>query len=212
MPSPRRLRRKKIPRTSHPSPRGQHRSPLWWMPITAIAIVIITALAIKQEPSQHDLTHSPHSVQARHSPPLGHPSLTISGRATVVDGDTLIVAGTRIRLFGIDAPESNQHCQLGSRPWACGAASTAQLRNLIGDSAIRCAPTSNDRYGRTLARCHVHETDIQAWMVANGWAVAYSRYSHDYEPEQKYAQHLRLGIWQGRMILPEDWRYSTQRR
>lgn len=182
------------------------------MPLAAIVIVIAAGIIFKQQPSQQNRRHPSVPADAHRSPPSRNSDFTISGLATVVDGDTIIVARVQVRLFGIDAPENDQPCRLRSQTWACGSTSATQLRNLIGDSTVRCAPTGKDRYDRTLARCHVGETDIQSWMVANGWAVAYSRYSRNYEPEQQRAQEHRLGIWQGDMVLPEEWRRATQRR
>src|SRR5690606_21447043 len=90
----------------------------------------------------------------------GTPEHHHHGAGRVLDGDTIVVSGKRIRLEGIDAPEGRQPCFVNSRAWACGTASTAELRRLIGSSPVGCVPTGRDRYGRTLARCHVRETDI----------------------------------------------------
>lgn len=183
------------------------------MPLTAVAIVIVAGIIFyKQEPSQRHHTRPSAQIEVRRAPAPGHPGVEISGEASVLDGDTIDISGMRIRMFGIDAPENDQPCSIGNRTWACGTMSTASLRDLIGDSPVRCAPTGKDRYGRTLARCHVREIDIQSWMVAHGWAVAYSRYSRDYEAEQQQAQSHRLGIWQGDVDLPEEWRRLRQRR
>lgn len=181
------------------------------MPVAAIAIVIAAAAIYKQEPRQTATRTAPTHAEARGGLPPGHPSITIHGTARVLDGDTIVVSGERIRLEGIDAPEGQQPCYTNNRAWACGTASTDELRRFIGSSPVGCAPTGTDRYGRTLARCHVHGTDIQSWMVINGWAVAYSRYSTDYEPEQEYARARRLGIWRGQVEMPEDWRRSGRR-
>lgn len=209
MPIPRRPRRKAPARISrtNAAPRGL---PLWWMPVVAIAIVVAAAVIYKQDPRQRESAPST-LAEARRGPPPGHPSITIHGVARVLDGDTIVVSGKRIRLEGIDAPEGKQPCYVNNRAWACGTASTDELRRFIGGSPVGCASSGTDRYGRTLARCHVHGTDIQSWMVINGWAVAYSRYSTDYEPEQEYARARRLGIWRGQVEMPEDWRRSQRR-
>lgn len=211
MPSPRRLRRKTTA-TAKPVTTTRGYPPLWWMPVTAVAIVIIVAVALKQESGQLDQSRSSPQAQARGAPDHNPSEFTISGIASVTDGDSITVAGSRVRLFGIDAPEGNQACRLNNQPWACGAVSSAQLRKLIGDATVRCRPIERDRYGRIVARCYVRDTDIQSWMVVHGWAVAYSRYSGRYEPEQRHAQERRLGIWQGDFDLPEDWRRTSGRR
>ena len=179
------------------------------MPVAAIAIVVAAAVIYKQDPRQRESAPTA-LAEARRGPPPRHPSITIHGAARVLDGDTIVVSGKRIRLEGIDAPEGQQLCYANNRAWACGTASTDALRRFIGSSPVGCASTGTDRYGRTLARCHVQGTDIQSWMVINGWAVAYSRYSTDYEPEQEYARARHLGIWRGQVETPEDWRRSRR--
>src|SRR5688572_14414566 len=83
------------------------------------------------------------------SPPLA--AATVTGTAAVIDGDTLDVAGRRIRLFGIDAPEASQACDRNGERWACGEASAERLGALIGGAAIQCSGNEVDQYGRLLA-------------------------------------------------------------
>ena len=93
---------------------------------------------------------------------------------TVIDGDTIRDGGKRIRLHGIDAPESAQTCKdEAGRTWSCGAAATDALRTFIGGSKIECRQIGTDRYGRIVAICYKDGIDINAWLVRNGWAVAY---------------------------------------
>ena len=105
---------------------------------------------------------------------MASPALAdITGPARVIDGDTIDVAGERIRFHGIDAPESGQTCIAGGVTWPCGQRATAALVEFIGDSPVRCEGQGTDRYGRTIAACTVRGEDIEAWMVLNGWALAY---------------------------------------
>ena len=104
----------------------------------------------------------------------------ISGVAFVIDGDTLKIAPERIRLHGIDAPESAQSCRAGGKTWACGEAATRALRERIAGRPVECAERDRDRYGRIVAVCRVDGADVNAWMVEQGWAVAYRKYSTDY--------------------------------
>lgn len=129
-----------------------------------------------------------------------------SGTVRVVDGDTIDIAGSRIRLHGIDAPESSQGCMKGSWRWNCGQEATAALRGLIARRPVSCATRGRDRYGRDIAVCTVSGADINAWMVRNGWALAYRRYSLDYVLHERWARDGRLGIWQGKFVKPWDWR------
>ncbi len=103
----------------------------------------------------------------------------VAGVASVIDGDSLEVAGERIRLHGIDAPESRQHCRLDGKPWQCGKDAANALADKIGRRPVRCEDLGRDRYKRIIARCTVAGEDMGAWMVSQGWALAYRRYSHD---------------------------------
>ena len=96
----------------------------------------------------------------------------ITGPARIIDGDTIDVAGQRIRFHGIDAPESGQSCVADGERWRCGEKATAALTDFIGSSPVRCEGQGTDRYGRTIAACTVRGQDIEAWLVRNGWALA----------------------------------------
>lgn len=98
----------------------------------------------------------------------------VAGVASVIDGDTLEIHGQRVRLFGIDAPESGQPCETaqGER-WRCGRDAAIALADLIGRAPIQCDPQDIDRYGRVVAVCYQGNLDIGAEMVRAGWAVAY---------------------------------------
>lgn len=134
---------------------------------------------------------------------------TVVGKATAVDGDSLRIGSTKIRLFGIDAPESRQSCyQPMNEPWACGVASTAALKHMIErDPQVTCQAKTTDRYGRTVAVCHNAEGDLAARMVAMGWAVDWPKYSGGaYRDHEAAAKAERLGIWSGSFEPPEQWR------
>lgn len=131
----------------------------------------------------------------------------ITGVASVIDGDTIEIHGTRIRLHGIDAPESRQECLLADRtPWRCGQQSAFALAERIGRAAIRCSARNRDRYSRIVAVCFKGSEDLNRWMVANGWAVAFRKYSLDYVAEEDRARRGRLGMWSGSFEMPWDWR------
>jgi endonuclease YncB( thermonuclease family) len=131
----------------------------------------------------------------------------IAGRAWVIDGDTVDIAGTRIRLEGIDAPESDQTCTDADRhPWPCGRAATRELREHIGGRQLRCQTMGTDFYRRTLAVCALPDgSDLNAWMVRQGWALAYG-YSGLYRAEEAQAQAGKRGIWAGNFTAPWEWR------
>ena len=130
----------------------------------------------------------------------------VSGRAAVIDGDTIEVAGDRIRLHGIDAPESAQDCLADGRRWQCGRQATRALRDRIAKQAVACAERDRDRYGRIVAVCRLGGRDLNAWMVSEGWALAYRRYTKKYMPEETLAKAARRGLWRGEFVAPWNWR------
>lgn len=112
----------------------------------------------------------------------------------VIDGDTLDLAGDRIRLFGIDAPERGQSCG----PLACGKAATEALADILSAGPVRCTRVNTDHYGRTVARCRAGRRDVNREMVRRGMAWAYRQYAENYVRDEKAAKKARLGIWRYR--------------
>lgn len=129
------------------------------------------------------------------------------GRASVIDGDTIEIRGERMRLHGIDAPESGQWCldRSGER-YRCGQRSAFALADKIGAANVRCELRDRDRYGRHIARCSQPGVDLNEWMVLQGEAVAYRQYTADYTAAEALARNKRIGLWQGQFDLPWDWR------
>ena len=130
----------------------------------------------------------------------------ISGVPSVTDGDTLRIGAERIRLHGIDAPESAQSCSARGKTWACGEAATGALRERIAGRPVECTERDRDRYGRIVAVCRVAGADVNAWMVEQGWAVAYRKYSTDYVSHETVAKAARRGVWRGEFVVPSRWR------
>jgi endonuclease YncB( thermonuclease family) len=134
------------------------------------------------------------------------------GRASVIDGDTIEIHGQRIRLAGIDAPESAQLCEANGRNYRCGQQASFALANFIASHTVACERTGTDRYRRVLARCTTNGTDINRWMVSQGWAIAYRRYSTEYTDSEEDARRSKLGIWAGSFTEPEQWRHRNSGR
>jgi len=136
----------------------------------------------------------------------------ISGPPKVIDGDTVEVAGERIRLHGIDAPEMRQDCT-GPQglPYSCGKKSKAHLSQIIGLHELICQATKRDRYGRLIATCTTVPIQINARLVRDGWALAYRKYSPDYQELEQQAQQEGLGLWQGSFTPPWTWRLQQRR-
>ncbi len=137
----------------------------------------------------------------------------IVGVASVINGDTIEIHGQRIRLYGIDAPASGQFCvrPTGER-WRCGQQASFALADRIGRTPVTCQPRDWDRYGRTVAICFKGTEDLNRWMVANGWAIAYRQYSIDYVVDEDAARRLQINIWSGNFDMPWDWRAQHRNR
>lgn len=139
------------------------------------------------------------------SPP---PGSEIDGIATVVDGDTIDLAGHRIRLEGIDAPETAQTCTRASgESWDCGRAASRQLGALIQGQSLQCEGVGTDKYARTLALCFLDGEDVNRAMVEAGYAWAFVKYSQRYVGAEQDARAKKIGIWQGPAQPPWEFRH-----
>ena len=130
----------------------------------------------------------------------------LSGRASVIDGDTIEIHGQRIRFFGIHAPESHQTCEADQQTYRCGQQAALALADRIGQQTVSCEKHDVDRYGRVVAVCRAGGKDLNAWMVSQGWALAYRHYSMAYVTDENEAHAAHLGVWRGPFTAPWDWR------
>jgi endonuclease YncB( thermonuclease family) len=123
----------------------------------------------------------------------------VTGTAKIREGDQITIGTTRIRLGGIDAPSLDQLClnPKGER-WTCGVAARDELIRHVGDKSWTCHVRRTDRRGLLIARCEVDGEDVQQWLVKNGWALSYTRFSHDYDADEKAAREARAGLWRVR--------------
>ncbi len=135
---------------------------------------------------------------------------TLTGIASVSDGDGLIVAGHAIRLFGIDAPEVLQYCYRKNRSkYRCGQRATVALDQLAGGRKVECRVKAIDRYKRAVCVCRVNGKDLAAEMAKAGWALAYTRYGDDYVSFERSAKRAGAGIWVGHFVEP--WKFRASR-
>ena len=131
----------------------------------------------------------------------------IYGTSFVTDGDTIKISNNKIRLHGIDAPEKNQKCNKNEKKYNCGAVATEALINKINKNIVKClTQKKKDKYNRFIGVCFVNQEDLNKWMVRNGYAVAYRRYSKNYILDEDYAKLKKLGLWSGTFLKPEKWR------
>ena len=139
----------------------------------------------------------------------------ISGFAKVVDGDTIKINSKKIRLYGIDAPEKKQKCKKiyltisfmsFTKDYMCGEVSTEKLIKKINKQKLNCNILDVDRYKRLIGECFKRNINLNSWMVSNGYAVAYRKYSKKYVSDEINAKNNKLGIWQGKFEMPWDYR------
>ncbi|MCG6204248.1 thermonuclease family protein [Rhodopseudomonas sp. HC1] len=141
----------------------------------------------------------------------GNEAIEVAGVPQIVDGDTVEISGAKIRLRGIDAPEMDQLCfdAKGDR-WSCGIAARDQLARRFGDKPWTCRVSGADEDGRSLGTCLVQSESVEEWMAGSGWALAFTRYTRNYEKPEAVAREARSGLWAGAFIPPWDWRSRTR--
>ena len=139
----------------------------------------------------------------------------ITGFAKIIDGDTIKIRNKKIRLHGIDAPEKKQTCKkpyliIGifsfTKDYLCGQFSTNKLTKKINNQIIKCKIKDVDRYNRLIGECYKRNQNLNSWLVSNGYAVAYRKYSKKYISDEMNAKNNKLGIWQGKFEMPWDFR------
>lgn len=131
---------------------------------------------------------------------------SFSGPALAIDGDTLDMSGIRVRLHGVDAPETMQTCNRGGQPWSCGRDAGALLADLVAGRTIECTPRDRDAYGRIVATCRVGASDLAAVMAREGMAIALRQYSLEYVEAEARAKAFRMALWGSQFQIPADFR------
>ena len=139
----------------------------------------------------------------------------ISGNAQIIDGDTIKINSKKIRLYGIDAPEFKQMCKKPyltiffftfTKDYPCGKISTQKLQKKINNKVITCKILDIDRYKRLIGECYKRNLNLNSWLVSNGYAVAYRKYSKKYISNEINAKNEKKGLWQGKFEMPWDFR------
>ena len=144
---------------------------------------------------------------------------SISGYAKITDGDTIKIDTFKIRLNGIDAPEKKQLCKKPYltifmftffEDYPCGLKSTEALTKKINNQKVTCKISNVDYFKRLIGECYKRKTNLNAWLVSNGHAVAYRKYSKKYVSEEMLAKQEKKGMWQGKFEMPWDYRKSKK--
>lgn len=133
--------------------------------------------------------------------------LTVTGIPTVTDGDTLVIGGVKVRLFGIDAPESSQTCTRAGKVYGCGREAAFALADLVRNKTDTCARKDTDRYGRMVGVCRVGGTEVNRALVQQGWALPYLQYGGGiYSGAAGQAKSAGKGLYAGTFQNPWDYR------
>lgn len=128
-------------------------------------------------------------------------AVAASQSVSVYDGDTLTVDGVKWRLWGVDAFERHQDCEVGP----CGLFARDHLAALVRGKVVTCEQRGRS-YDRIVGRCWA-DVDLAGAQVEAGWALDYTRYSKgEYADEEAEAQYELRGAWAGEFVRPEEWR------
>ena len=130
------------------------------------------------------------------------------------DGDSFIMRGQKVRLWGIDAPEYYQNCldALG-KEYPCGKHTRQFFEDLARGRSVLCdiMPAAK-RESRIVAKCSLGEADLGSQMVSSGHAIDYTYFSDGfYNSEERAAKSGQKGIWQGAFTEPYQWRKQNKR-
>ena len=124
----------------------------------------------------------------------------------ILDGDTIHIAKVKYRFQGIDAPENSQICKENNKNVKCGELSKQKLIEKIGDKKVNCKKVAIDRYKRVVAECYVNDESLSKYLVKNGYAFAYRRYSKKFVEDENFAKKNKLGLWSMDFQYPWDFR------
>ena len=127
----------------------------------------------------------------------------------VIDGDTIYLNGEKIRFSGIDTPEIKQTCTKNNEIIKCGILAKELLIKIIGNNKINCIREGKDQYKRTLAECFVNDLSLSSYLVKNGYAFAYRKYSKKFIVDEDFAKSNKLGMWSMKFEYPWDWRKNN---
>ena len=124
----------------------------------------------------------------------------------IIDGDTIHLNNEKIRFTGIDTPELKQTCNKNSEIIYCGIKAKQLLIDKIGKNKVTCIRERKDQYKRTLAECFVNDLSLSRFLVREGYAFAYRKYSKKFIKDEDFAKKNNIGMWSMKFEYPWDWR------
>jgi endonuclease YncB( thermonuclease family) len=124
----------------------------------------------------------------------------------IIDGDTIYLNNEKIRFTGIDTPELKQTCNKNSEIIYCGIEARQLLIDKIGKDKVICVREGKDQYKRTLAECFVNDLSLSRYLVREGYAFAYRKYSKKFINDEDFAKKNNMGMWSMSFEYPWDWR------
>ena len=136
-------------------------------------------------------------------------NISFADNLKIIDGDTIILNGEKIRFSGIDTPELKQTCLQGDQEVSCGMTAKKLLEEKIGNATIECISEGKDTYKRTLAECFVNGESLSKFLVRNGYAFAYRKYSTKFIKDEEFAKANKLGMWAMTFQYPWDFRKAS---
>ena len=136
-------------------------------------------------------------------------NVSFADNLKIVDGDTIVLNGEKIRFSGIDTPELNQTCLMDEEKVDCGMFAKALLATKIGNAVPECIREGKDFYKRTLAECFVNGESLSKFLVRSGYAFAYRKYSTKFIKDEEYAKANKLGMWMMTFQYPWEFRRAS---
>jgi endonuclease YncB( thermonuclease family) len=133
-------------------------------------------------------------------------NVSFAGNLKIVDGDTIVLNGEKIRFSGIDTPELKQTCMKDEQKVFCGMFAKMLLIKKIGKETPKCISEGKDAYKRTLAECFINGESLSVFLVRSGYAFAYRKYSKKFIKEEEFAKENKLGMWSMEFEYPWDFR------
>ena len=135
-------------------------------------------------------------------------NVSLANNLKVIDGDTIVLNGEKIRFSGIDTPELKQTCMSGDEKVFCGKSAKMLLVKQIGNQTPECIREGKDVYKRTLAECFINGESLSVFLVRSGYAFAYRKYSNKFIKDEEFAKENKLGMWSMKFQYPWDFRKS----